>query len=235
VRCAAELVVRLGVAGVSIERVRAASGVSRSQVCRYFPAKEALIDAVVDFQIAAVLARQCSLLASLGSLADLEAWADDVVELNRARNGARGCALGSLVSQLAEQPGPIRAKLDHAFQTWQSYLAAGLRRMQERGELNAEADVAELATGVVAALQGGLILAQAARSEKPLRAALDLAVGRVALAAHMVRPPAPAQGHGTSQAEADVSAGPEPGFTTAQPHVPGAARKASRPPPDPNG
>ena len=56
----------------------------------------------------------------------------------------------------------MRAKLDHAFQTWQSYLAATLRRMQDRRELDAEADVAELATGVVAALQGGLILAQAA-------------------------------------------------------------------------
>jgi TetR/AcrR family transcriptional repressor of nem operon len=184
VRGAAEVVFRLGVAGVSIERVRAASGASRSQVYRYFPAKEALIDAVVDFQIAAVLDRQRSLLASLDSLGDLQEWADGVVELNRARKGSRGCPLGSLVSQLAEQSGAMRAKLEDAFQTWQSYLAAGLRRMQDRGELNAEADVAELATGVVAALQGGLILAQAARSEKPLRAALDLAVGRVALAAH---------------------------------------------------
>jgi TetR/AcrR family transcriptional repressor of nem operon len=188
VRGAAEVVLRLGVAGMSIERVRAASGASRSQVYRYFPAKEALIDAVVDFQIAAVLARQRSLLATLGSLGDLQEWADDVVELNRARKGPRGCPLGSLVSQLAEQSGAMQAKLEDAFQTWQSYLATGLRRMQDRGELNAEADVAELATGVVAALQGGLILAQAARSEKPLRAALDLAVGRVALAADMARP-----------------------------------------------
>jgi AcrR family transcriptional regulator len=183
VRGAAEVVFRLGVAGVSIERVRAVSGVSRSQVYSYFPAKKALIDAVVDFQTTAVLARQRSSLASLGSLADLQEWADEVVELNREREGARGCPLGSLVNQLAEQSGPMRAKLEHAFQTWQSYVAAGLHRMQDRGELNAEADVAELATGVVAALQGGLILAQVARSEKPLRAALDLAVGRVALAA----------------------------------------------------
>jgi TetR/AcrR family transcriptional repressor of nem operon len=188
VRCAAEVVLRLGVAGMSIERVRAASGASRSQVYRYFPVKEALIDAVVDFQIAAVLARQRSLLARLGSLGDLQEWANDVVELNRARTGPRGCPLGSLVSQLAEQSGAMRAKLQDAFQTWQSYLATGLRRMQDRGELNAEADVAELATGVVAAVQGGLILARAARSEKPLRAALDLAVGRVALAADRARP-----------------------------------------------
>lgn len=191
-RGAAEVAFRLGVAGVSIERVRAASGASRSQVYRFFPAKEALIDAVVDFRIAAVLDRQRSLLASMDSPGDLQEWADGVIELNRARKGSRGCPLGSLVSQLAEQSGAIRAKLEDAFQTWQSYLAAGLRRMQDRGALNAEADVAELATGVVAALQGGLILAQAARSEKPLRAALDLAIGRVALAAPPLKSHAPA-------------------------------------------
>lgn len=191
-RGAAEVAFRLGVAGVSIERVRAVSGASRSQVYRFFPAKEALIDAVVDFRIAAVLDRQRSLLASMDSPGDLQEWADGVVELNRARKGSRGCPLGSLVSQLAEQSGAIRAKLEDAFQTWQSYLAAGLRRMQDRGELNAEADVDELATGVVAALQGGLILAQAARSEKPLRAALDLAIGRVALAAPPLTSHAPA-------------------------------------------
>ncbi|MCO1660528.1 TetR/AcrR family transcriptional regulator [Pseudonocardia humida] len=211
VRSAAELVLRLGVAGASIERVRAASGVSRSQVCRYFPTKEALIDAVVDFQIAAVLARQCSWLRGLKSVVDLQEWADDVVESNRARNGARGCPLGSLVSQLAEQSGSMRAKLDDAFQTWQSYLAAGLGRMRDRGELNAEADVAELATGIVAALQGGLILAQAARSEKPLRAALDLAVGRVALATHSAPLAAPARVHGAPEAGTDASTGPQSG------------------------
>jgi TetR/AcrR family transcriptional repressor of nem operon len=188
VRGAAEVVFELGVAGMSVERIRAASGVSRSQVDRYFPAKEALLDAVVDFQIDAVLARQRSWLASLGCLEDLNIWADEVVEVNRTWKGARGCPLGSLVTQLAEQSGAVRAKLEDAFQTWQSYLATGLRRMQDRGELHAEADVAELATGVVAALQGGLILAQAARSEKPLRAALDLAVGRVALVAHVAHP-----------------------------------------------
>lgn len=182
-RAAAEVVFQLGVARMSIERVRTASGASRSQVYRYFPAKEALIDAVVDSQIAAVLAQQRSLLASLGSLKELHEWADEMVELNRPRKGARGFPLGSLVSHLAEQSGAMRAKLEDAFQTWQSYLAAGLRRVQERGELNAEVDVAELATGIVAALQGGLILAQAARSEKPLRAALDLAVGRVVCSA----------------------------------------------------
>jgi TetR/AcrR family transcriptional repressor of nem operon len=200
VRVAAEVVLQVGVAGVNVEQLCAAAGVSREQVHRYFPVKEALIGAVVDFQVAAVLARQRSLLANLGSLADLQRWAGDMVELNHGRKEACGCPLGSLVSQLEGQSGHLRSKVENAFLTWQAYLAAGLRRMQDRGELDAEADVGELATGVVAALQGGLLLAQVARSDKPLRAALDLAVSRVALAAGMAGSPTPGDGQGPCSA-----------------------------------
>jgi TetR/AcrR family transcriptional repressor of nem operon len=198
VRGAAEVVLRVGVAGVNVEQLCAVAGVSRAQVQRYFPAKEALIGAVVDFQVATVLERQRSLLANLGSPADLQRWANDMVELNHGRKEAYGCPLGSLVSQLAGQSGHLRSKVENAFLTWQSYLAAGLRRMQDRGELDAEADVTELAIGVVAALQGGLLLAQVAQSDKPLRAALDLAVGRVALAAGMASSRTPGDGDGPS-------------------------------------
>ena len=51
--------------------------------------------------------------------------------------------------------------------------------MQERGELDARADPAELATGIMAAYQGGYLLSQAARSAQPMALALDLAIRNV--------------------------------------------------------
>ncbi|MFC7656638.1 TetR/AcrR family transcriptional regulator [Pseudonocardia benzenivorans] len=162
---------------MSVERVCAASGVSRSQVYRCFPAEDALVSAVVDLHVAAVLGRQRSLLLNVASLADLYAWAEDMVELGGARRCESGLLLGSLVTQLADRSDGQRAALDAAFRTWQSYLAAGLHRLQEHGELDGGADPRELAAGIVAALQGGLILAQAGRGAEPLQAALDLALG----------------------------------------------------------
>lgn len=183
VRAAARIVFCRGVVGTSIEQVLTESNASRSQLYRYFANKEAVIEAVVDFQVNAVLARQQSLLARVDSVSGLREWADAVVAMNRTRDGVGGCPIGALVGQLAEQSSAARAKLEDAFRTWESYLAAALRRMQERGELDAAADPAELGTGVMAALQGGLVLAQAGRSEQPVRTALGLAVDRVALAA----------------------------------------------------
>jgi AcrR family transcriptional regulator len=51
VRAAARIVFSRGVAGTSIEQVLTASNASRSQFHRYFVNKEAVIGAVVDFQV----------------------------------------------------------------------------------------------------------------------------------------------------------------------------------------
>ena len=52
--------------------------------------------------------------------------------------------------------------------------------MRDRGELKPEANPAELATAIIAALQGGLLLAQTMRSSRPLELALDMAIGHIA-------------------------------------------------------
>jgi TetR/AcrR family transcriptional repressor of nem operon len=51
--------------------------------------------------------------------------------------------------------------------------------MRDRGELHDETDVDQLAMGILAALQGGLLLTQAKRDAGPLEAALDLAIGQI--------------------------------------------------------
>ena len=52
--------------------------------------------------------------------------------------------------------------------------------MREHGALDPNADPQALAVGLLAAVQGGLLLAQAARSDTPLPMALDLALDSVA-------------------------------------------------------
>ena len=51
--------------------------------------------------------------------------------------------------------------------------------MRDRGELQDDTDVARLALGTLAAMQGGLLLTQAKRDAGPLKAALDLAISQI--------------------------------------------------------
>ena len=48
--------------------------------------------------------------------------------------------------------------------------------MRERGELAASADPHELALALLAAVEGGLLLAKTTHSSRPLEIALDMAV-----------------------------------------------------------
>jgi TetR/AcrR family transcriptional regulator, transcriptional repressor for nem operon len=173
---AADLVWDRGVAGVSLDDVRAATGTSKSQLYHYFADKAALLREVVAVQSERNLEAQRPTLERLDSWAALERWFDEIVA-TKAEQGCRGsCRIGSLVNQLAETDPAARADLAAAFERWESYLAAGLGSMRDRGSLIPAAKPGELVVATMASLQGGLLLSQAARSTRPLRLALDAAL-----------------------------------------------------------
>ncbi len=60
-----------------------------------------------------------------------------------------------------------------SFKRWEAGIMAGLLRMQALGRLGPEADPRKLALATLAALQGGLLLAQIQRDPEPFAAALD--------------------------------------------------------------
>ncbi|HEX5378478.1 MAG TPA: TetR/AcrR family transcriptional regulator [Phenylobacterium sp.] len=168
-----------GVANTSLDAVLAASKASKSQLYHYFADKDGLVLAVVQRQAERVLAAQETLLRDLASLDDLRRWRDALVDLSRTTDCAGGCPLGSLVSELAESPQP-RARLADGFARWEAYLVAGFRKIRGSAVPRPGVDLTELATATLAALQGGLLLAQTTRSTRPLELALDMAIEHVA-------------------------------------------------------
>jgi TetR/AcrR family transcriptional regulator, transcriptional repressor for nem operon len=185
IQAAAELVAARGVAGTTLEDVMEVSGTSKSQIYHYFADKDALICAVVKAQSERVLGFHASCLSGVQSLEDLRQWRNQVVKLNRATRGVGGCPIGSLASALADRSEEARELLAMSFQRWESHLATGLKAMQDRGILSPRVHPGDLATAIVSALQGGLLLAQTRRSTRPLELALDMALDHVS--AHSVR------------------------------------------------
>ena len=175
-QAAADLVWELGVASVSLDDVRAVTATSKSQLYHYFADKAALLREVVAVQSERNLEAQRPTLERLDSWAALERWCNEIVAAKANQDCRGSCRIGSLVTQLAETDPAARAELAAAFERWESYLATGLSAMRERGILISDAKPTELAVATIASLQGGLLLAQAARSTRPLRVALDAAL-----------------------------------------------------------
>jgi TetR/AcrR family transcriptional regulator, transcriptional repressor for nem operon len=176
---AADLMFARGVAATTLDDVRIASDTSKSQLYHHFADKDALVDAVIELQGARVLEREQRRLARLDSLRALDRWRDAIVQNNELRSGAYGCAIGSLANELADRDEDARTALAQLLASWRSLLGAGLERMRAAGALRADADPDALATGLMAALQGGYLLAQAEHDSAPLATALDMAIAHV--------------------------------------------------------
>jgi TetR/AcrR family transcriptional regulator, transcriptional repressor for nem operon len=171
---AAELVFEHGVAGTTLDDVRAAANVSKSQLYHYFADKDDLIHAVIDRTVQQVLDAQPR-LADLSSWTAISAWMDDLVELQVARRAAGGCPIGSLAGELAERDDVARKALAAGFERWEAPLRHGLETLRANGKLSRRANPAQLATATLAAIQGGLVLTQTRRDPQQLRIALDAA------------------------------------------------------------
>jgi TetR/AcrR family transcriptional repressor of nem operon len=171
VAAAATQIFERGVARTSLDEVKAAAGVSSSQLYHYFEDKHALVLAVIDHQSNAVLDGQQPLLSHLDSIAALREWADLIVGFQTALHCQGGCPIGTIGAELSETDPQARAHVAAGFQRWEAGIRDGLRAMHDRGELAGDPD--RLASATLAALQGGLLLTQIRRDSTPLRDALD--------------------------------------------------------------
>ena len=177
VAAAADLMLQQGVAGTTLEDVRAEAGVSSSQIYHYFADKEALVRAVVDYRTQTVVGEiHEPALAAIEGIDGLRAWRDMIVSIQRDADCQGGCPLGSLGSELAELDHVARRNVAAGYNRWEAAIRACLRGMRDRGQLVPNADPDQLATALLAALQGGLLLAQVERDVRPLAAALDLMI-----------------------------------------------------------
>jgi TetR/AcrR family transcriptional regulator, transcriptional repressor for nem operon len=183
VAAAAELMRVRGVGGTTLDDVVSASEVSKSQLYRHFEDKPALVRAVVEFVGERTIAGERERLEKVRTLAGLRRWRDAVVANNAVQDGRYGCPLGSLANEVADQDSVARRKLHELFAAWEELFEDVLRRFQRDGVIPQDADVAQLATGFVAAVQGGYLLAQTSRDVTPMASAIDMVITHLQLLA----------------------------------------------------
>ena len=176
---AAALIHERGVAATTLEDVKVAAEVSGSQMYHYFPDKTELVQAVIDYHADGIVSRNRQALAGANGV---EAWRKMVITAAKRTKAKGGCALGSLVGQLAESDPEARALIAEGFDQWAAAIGDGLRSLHADGKLLSGIDPDDLATTLLATLEGGLLLAQVQRSTRPFETAVNtllaLAIGR---------------------------------------------------------
>jgi AcrR family transcriptional regulator len=187
-----ELIMRRGVDAATVDGICHPGQTRKPQFHQHFSDKEDLVCSSLDDQAQALLSDQRQQLADVTTVAGLDAWRDSLVAANRQRGGALGCVLATMVSQLTDRDEHIRIQVAGYFAEWRRLVATTLWRMQTSGQLRRDAACDELATGLIAALQGGYVLAQASRNVDHMATAMEMALARIrSFATTAEHPPRP--------------------------------------------
>lgn len=161
-----------GIQPTSLDEIGAAAGVGRSQLYHFFVDKSDLVAEVVAVQVERVVSGLTPTLESMSTAADVRAWCDEVVAFHAASAPNIRCPIGSLIHQLRDDDVAARRALVSGFTRWEQLLATGLQRVDDAGDLNKGSDAYTLASALLAAYQGGVLLANATGDVAPLRRAL---------------------------------------------------------------
>jgi TetR/AcrR family transcriptional repressor of nem operon len=181
-QAATDLISEHGVAGTSLDDVRALAQASKSQLYLYFPDRDALLREVAESTCDAVIDTQADTLSGFDSIAGIKRYLDATVALQAEQDQPTGCPIASLAGQLADHDEQTRLILADGMDRWEQGLRNGLETMHGRGELKANADPAALANQCLVILQGGLLLTQVRRDVAQMRLAADTVLALISAA-----------------------------------------------------
>jgi AcrR family transcriptional regulator len=164
-----------GVAVTTLDDVRGRTGTSKSQLFHYFPGgKEELLLAVARYEAERVLTDQQPQLGELTSWPAWLAWRDKVVA--RYLDQGQHCPLNVLVSQLGRSTPGAQAVVNELMRRWQAEITAGIRHMQDTGEVDSKLDADRTAAALLAGIQGGVLMMLSTGRITHLEATLDVSI-----------------------------------------------------------
>jgi AcrR family transcriptional regulator len=178
VEVAAQSVADHGISQLRLDEVLRAAGASKSQMYHYFPDRDGLVEAAVSHRCTEVLARLETAFTRVESFEDLEEVLSEFAA--DYADQLSGCPIGTLAAELTDGPDGARRLVTEAFGSWEGLLVDALSRMRANGELTSKANPEELAAGLLAGMEGGMLLGQVRKDPAPLRAALTTGLGYIA-------------------------------------------------------
>jgi len=171
-----ELLWERGYVGTSPKAIQERSGAGQGSMYHHFHGKRDLALAAIERNASDLVARADADLGGPGT-----AMERITRYMRRERSALRGCPVGRLTMDpdVVADPG-LRRPVEDAFAVLRNRLAEVLDEGRRNGELAPSADPAAIATALVAALQGGYVLARASGSADTYTEAVDGALGLLA-------------------------------------------------------
>ncbi len=162
---AAPIFNRRGFAGTSIADILEAADLEKGGLYNHFASKEELAVATFDYAWNEVNAHFARSLAGVAAGAPyLHAYVDAFVRYVQRPVVAGGCPLANAALEADDALPFLRDRVRDAYARVRSFVRHHVARAVQLGQFRPETDAGAAAEFTIAALQGGLLLARAARS-----------------------------------------------------------------------
>lgn len=178
IRAASKLFLQRSYAAVGVNEICAAADAAKGSFYHFFPTKSDLAIAVIDRHAAAMWAlHDQHESAARGAAGRLRAVTDVVEEvqgkLHRSFGRMVGCPLGNLGVELGTTDDPAGAHVADVLAQWERRIARHCHDVAEAGLLRRGVDPDELATAILATMQGMILLAKVGgRRPEPIAEAM---------------------------------------------------------------
>jgi TetR/AcrR family transcriptional repressor of nem operon len=164
---AVDLLVAGGGENLNLDEVLRVTHTSKGQLFHYFPGgKEEVRRAATERHVARLTDGAAP--AALDTWDAWEAWISQIVRLHEQQSQDDTCEVAALAGRALDTDTVVRAVVGRMYDQWAELLHNQLVAMQRKGLLRADAPTAELASTVLAAIQGGAVLDKATGSHHHL-------------------------------------------------------------------
>ena len=156
---------------INLDEVMDLTHTSKGQIFHYFPGgKEELRRTAAERHLARLA--QADAPAALATWQDWESWIEQILRLHKKQGRTDACEVAALAGRALDTDGVTRDLVGRMYEQWALELGTQLTAMQASGLLREDAPVSELASTMLAALQGGAIIDKATGSNQHLARSL---------------------------------------------------------------
>ena len=165
-----------GYTATGIKEIVTAVEIPKGSFYNYFESKEAfareVVDAYFDNGFEELRALLCN--KSIPPLERLRSYFELRTSGFRAIGYVRGCMLGNLSLEVADQIDPIRSRLAVHFKTWSSLFESCIAEAQDSGAITNRLSPVLLAQFLLNSWEGALLRMRAEKSDTPLNEFIEV-------------------------------------------------------------
>ncbi|MFA7403782.1 MAG: TetR family transcriptional regulator C-terminal domain-containing protein [Pelobacteraceae bacterium] len=165
-----DLVLSRGFSATGVEAILKQANVPKGSFYNFFSSKEEFALAIID-KFVADRAEEFSPIFSDQSLPPLERVKKSFETLIETFEGAecsKGCLLGNLSQEMADQFENVRQRLEKSLLEWAKAVSQLLSQAQKEHAIPADMDVEMLAENLISSFQGALLRSKVKKSPEPL-------------------------------------------------------------------